>query len=333
MLTRRQFIGRGIAAGGAVLLPSIWTRAAAGEEIGPIPSQMVRRFVDPLPSIPRMTTQELAATGLPMRSKHHRFHRDLGETPTFAYATDPGITYLGPIVIARRGTPVTYLASNLLGPHPLGVDTEIHGPDEANDQTSPRASVHLHGGYTAPGSDGAPDDTFEPGQSHSYTYENDQQAGTLWFHDHALGITRLNVYAGLAGGYLIRDQIEDAVGLPSGEFEVPLIIQDKAFTPLTASGEQPMYYPNPWEPEFFGNMALVNGAVWPHLDVRAGLYRFRVYNGSSSRFWHLKLRPVTPMWQIGTDTGLLRRPVAIDSLVLAPGERADLLVDFSGHVS
>ena len=332
MLTRRQFLATGVATGGALLVPNGWTRAmaAAEDEPEPISARAVRPFVDPLPIPPIITTAQLAASGLPMRSRTHRFHRDLGETPTFAYATDPAITYLGPIVIAQRGQPVTYVASNQLGPHPLGIDTSLHGPDDGgNDAASPRASVHMHGNYVSPGSDGAPDDTFLPGQTHTYHWLNDQQSATLWYHDHALGITRLNVYAGLASGYLIRDQIEASLGLPSGEFEVPLVIQDKAFLPRTASGQQPLFYPNPWEPEFFGNMALVNGTVWPYHDIKAGMYRFRVYNGSSSRFWHLTLRPVAPMWQIGTDTGLLRTPVAIDSIVLAPGERTDLLVDFS----
>ena len=332
MLTRRQFLASGVATGGALLVPNGWTRAmaAAEDEPEPIPARAVRPFVDPLTIPPIITTAQLAASGLPMRSRTHRFHRDLGETPTFAYATDPAITYLGPIVIAQRGQPVTYVASNQLGPHPLGIDTSLHGPDDGGDDAaSPRASVHMHGNYVSPGSDGAPDDTFLPGQTHTYHWLNDQQSATLWYHDHALGITRLNVYAGLASGYLIRDQIEASLGLPSGEFEVPLVIQDKAFLPRTASGQQPLFYPNPWEPEFFGNMALVNGTVWPYHDVKAGMYRFRVYNGSSSRFWHLTLRPVAPMWQIGTDTGLLRTPVPIDSIVLAPGERTDLLVDFS----
>lgn len=328
MPTRRQFLATGVATGGALLVPVGWARAAA-EEPEPITARAVRPFVDPLPIPPVITTAQLAVSGLPMRSRTHRFHRDLGETPTFAYATQSGISYLGPIVIAQRGQPITFVASNQLGPHPLGIDTSLHGPHGEDDAASPRASVHMHGNYVSPGSDGAPDDTFLPGQTHTYNWLNDQQSGTLWFHDHALGITRLNVYAGLASGYLIRDQIETSLGLPSGEFEVPLVIQDKAFLPRTAGGAQPLFYPNPWEPEFFGNMALVNGAVWPHLDIKAGMYRFRVYNGSSSRFWNLTLRPVAPMWQIGTDTGLLRAPVAIDSIVLAPGERADLLVDFS----
>jgi FtsP/CotA-like multicopper oxidase with cupredoxin domain len=314
-----------------MLVPSIWSRsAAAQEEVEPIVARAVRPFVDPLAIPPIITASQLASGGLSMTSAHHQFHRDLGDSATFAYQSPSGAsTYLGPIVIARRGTPVTWTARNELGPHPLGVDTELHGPDHANDAQSPRASVHMHGNYVSPESDGAPDDTFLPGESHTYHYLNDQQSGNLWFHDHALGITRLNVYAGLAGGYLIRDAVEDSLGLPSGEFEVPLIIQDKAFLPRTAGGAQPLYYPNPWEPEFFGNMAVVNGTVWPSHDVKAGMYRFRVYNGSSSRFWNLTLRPVVPMWQIGTDTGLVRKPVGIDSIVLAPGERADLLVDFS----
>ncbi len=330
MPTRRQFLGGSIAAGGAMLLPSIWSRAAAAEEIEPIRANVVRPFVDPLPIPPIWTAAELASRGLTMGSAEHRFHRDLGVTPTFAYGTPQGNTYLGPIVVARRGTPVTFTAYNELGTQPLAIDNELHGPDMyGEDQTHPRAAVHMHGNYVASVDDGGPEDTFVPGTSRTYHYLNDQQAGNLWYHDHALGITRLNVYAGLAGGYLIRDAIEDGLNLPTVPYEVPLILQDKAFLPRTPSGTQPLYYPDPWEPESFGNMALVNGAVWPTMDVQRGLYRFRVYNGSTSRFWNLQLRPVLPAWQIGTDTGFMAQSAPIDHLVLAPGERADLLVDFS----
>src|SRR5215208_969938 len=270
MVTRRQFLGRSAAAGGALLVSSVLTRqAGAADDLEPVVARAVRPFVDELPIPPIWTAAQLSSYGLTMGSAQHRFHRDLGMTPTFAYATDHGNTYLGPIVVARKGVPVTYTAHNALGPHPLQIDPALHGA-ESSAQTSPRASVQLHGGYTAPEFDGYPEDTFEPGQSHAYTYENDQQAGNIWFHDHALGITRLNVYAGLAGGYLIRDAVEDALDLPSGPYEVPLIIQDKSFLPR-ANGVQRLYYPSPWEPEFFGNMAVVNGKVWPYLNVERGL--------------------------------------------------------------
>jgi FtsP/CotA-like multicopper oxidase with cupredoxin domain len=190
-------------------------------------------------------------------------------------------------------------------------------------------SLHLHGGNVEAASDGYPEDTFTPGQSHPYNYVNDQQAGNIWYHDHALGITRLNVYAGPAGGYLLRDADDtgdsnSGLRLPSGDFELPLIIQDRRF-----NADGGLYYtPVPWAPEFFGDVATVNGKGWPNLDVRQGLYRFRIYNGSSARFYNLSLSNRQQIIQIGTDTGLLDAPVPLAALLLAPGERADVLLDF-----
>ena len=172
---------------------------------------------------------------------------------TYGYG---GASYLGPTIEAQRGNPVVFVARNRLGLHPLGIDEALHGPDTAVDQLFPRASLHLHGGYTEPGSDGYPEDTFTPGQDHVYRYANDQQAGSTWYHDHALGITRLNVYAGLAGFYLIRHASVEA-GLPSGKFEIPLAIQDKSF--ISDGGTHQLSYPDPWEPEFFGDVVVVNG--------------------------------------------------------------------------
>jgi len=131
--------------------------------------------------------------------------------------------------------PITVTARNNLGAHPLAfaIDTTLHGAVEA-DKTTPRTTVHLHGGNTEAGSDGHPEATFLPGRRFDYHYANNQEATTLWYHDHSLGITRLNVHAGLAGMYLVRDLRDTGVagnpiGLPSGSFELPLIIQDKMF--------------------------------------------------------------------------------------------------------
>ena len=158
----------------------------------------------------------------------------------------------------------------------------------------------------------------------------------LWYHDHAIGQTRLNVYAGLAGVYLIRDDEEDALGLPSGDYEVPLIIQDRSFAtdgsltyPVSdmAGSED---HPGPWVPEFFGDTILVNGKVWPHFEVEPRKYRLRILNGSNARFYRLRLSDGRPFVQIGADQGLLSAPVQTGRLLLAPAERADVIVDFRG---
>jgi len=325
MLSRRQFLKLGAMTGGALVLPVRFTGAALAQ-VG-VPPGSLSRYVDALPIPPVWTAGQLAERGLTMASSMHQFHRDLGMTPTFGYG---GATYLGPTIEARRGEPVTFIARNRLGPHVVGVDNELHGPDAyLQDHVAPRVSLHLHGGYTEEGSDGYPEDVFVPGQDHVYNYDFDQQAGTTWYHDHALGITRLNVYAGLAGVFPIRDGAAEA-GLPPRPFELPIVLQDKTF--LDPGDEtNPMEYPDPWAAEFFGDVPVVNGKVWPNLEVRRGLYRLRLLDGSSSRFYNLRLDPPVPWYLIGTDVGFVDAPVPITgSVVLAPGERADVLVDFGG---
>lgn len=289
-------------------------------------------------------------------------------------------TYPGRTFEVQANTPITVQwANNLVDatgkplPHLLPIDTSIHwaftgqGPNGASYPADGVPIVtHLHGGHTAASSDGLPDAWFTPNYAKTgplfnqvYTYGNTQQAGTLWYHDHALGITRLNVYAGLAGFYLVRDTIDtgkpnNPAGLPANEYkdinsdgkldflgyEIPLVIQDRMFD---SAGQ--LYYPsappvagapNPSVlPEFFGDFILVNGKTWPVLDVEPRAYRFRVLNGSDSRFYNLSLAFANNstgarVYQVGTDDGLLAKPVELKTLTLAPGERADLIIDFSG---
>jgi FtsP/CotA-like multicopper oxidase with cupredoxin domain len=288
------------------------------------------KFTEQLPIPPVIDATGGGTFALSMAPGLHQFHSHLPSTPTWGYA---GAPYLGPTFEARRGVPVDFFAVNNLGPHPLArvLDTTLHGASEA-DKTAPRVSVHLHDGNTEPQSDGHPELTFRPGGTYQYHYTNDQQATTLWYHDHALGITRLNVYAGLAAFYLLRDELDtgrsdNPLGLPSGRYEIPIVIQDKMFnedgTLAYPTGEITL-----WAPEFFGDVAIVNGKAWPNLDVDRGLYRFRLLNGSNARFYDLSLRGHV-MFQIGTDGGLMSAPVPLNQIVLAPGERADVLIDFS----
>ena len=261
-------------------------------------------------------------------------------------------SYPGPTILARRNVPVSVKWTNGLGgkKHLLPIDTSLHWANPlglthaARGYSGPVPIVaHLHGGHTRSDSDGLPDAWFTPGFAQTgrlfnpvYTYDNDQEAATLWYHDHALGVTRLNVYAGLAGFYLLSDANEDALNLPSGPYEIGLAIQDRMFT---ADGQ--LYYPSEPEepgapepsvlPEFFGDFILVNGRAWPFLEVEPRLYRFRMLNGSDSRFYTLYLSSGQRIWQIGTDSGLLNEPVSMDQLTLGPGERADVLLDFTNR--
>jgi spore coat protein A, manganese oxidase len=328
-LTRRRFLMLAGATGAVAALPLRLPRLARAQAT--IAPDALTPFLDPLPIPPVWSTGKLASSGLSMSASTHQFHSGMPPTPTWGYG---GASYLGPTIEAKRGRPVTFIAYNdLVDGHLLAVDESLHGPDHAEDAEHPRVSLHQHGGYIEPESDGYPEDTFVPGESHRYHYDNDQQAGTLWYHDHALGITRLNVYAGLAGFYLLREPHENRLGLPPSPFEIPLAIQDRTF-----NEDGSLHYPAEWEPEFFGNLPVINGKVRPYLDVKRGWYRLRLLNGSGSRFYNLQVHSaaagVLPLLhQIGTDTGLLERRALVGTgespLVLGPGERADVLLDLT----
>jgi spore coat protein A len=152
----------------------------------------------------------------------------------------------------------------------------------------------------------------------------------LWYHDHAMGINRLNIFAGLLGSFIVRDEVEAKLNLPAGEFEIPLILCDRSF-----DEDAQLNYPvsprpgAPWVPEFFGDVMLVNGKLSPYLDVKAASYRLRILNACNARFINLTLDNGQELIQIGSDQGLLASPVSRKVLSLAPGERADVIVDFS----
>jgi spore coat protein A len=258
-----------------------------------------------------------------------QLHRDLPPTMVWGYNG----TYPGPTIEARSGQPVTVTWVNdlrtatgaPLAHHDLAIDTCMHGPDTQGD--TPRTVTHLHGGRVPAEFDGNPELTQLPGQaSPPYLYPNGQSAGTLWYHDHALGITRLNVYLGLAGFYLIRDAQEDALGLPSGLYEVPLAIQDRSFR---ADGS--LRYPQTDHDHFFGDTMLVNGKVWPYMNVKRGKYRFRLLNGCNARVLTLALSDGGTISLIGNEGGLLAAPVTRSSITIAPGERADVVIDFASR--
>lgn len=290
-------------------------------------------FVDALPIIP--TAQPAmgnvggaAAYVLPITQFRAQLHRDLPPTTVWGI----GGTYPGPTIEASVNNPVSVTWINdlrddegeFLQHHYLPVDMCLNGPMQFGDV--PRIVIHLHGGHVAPESDGDPLDTLLPGELAVYDYPNIQDACTLWYHDHSMGITRLNVYMGVAGMYLIRDPAESSLNLPSGEFEVPLVIQDRSFNP-----DGSLYYPGMWEDHFFGDTVLVNGKVWPYLNVKRGKYRFRILNGSNSRTYRLSLSNGAPFYQIGSDQGLLTAPVTLTSLTVAPSERVDVVMDFATY--
>lgn len=290
-------------------------------------------FVDalPIPPIAQPTTGVAGGAAhydIDITRFPQKLHRDLPETTVYGYNG----TFPGPTILAREGQPVTVTwindlrdnADQLLTTHDLAVDECLHGPDVTG--ATPLVVTHLHGGHVPADSDGYPEDAFAPGEvSNLYNYPNNQRAATLWYHDHALGLSRLNVYMGLAGAYLIRDAAEDALNLPSGRHEVPLIIQDRSFFQ-----DGRLKYNDIWMEHFLGDFILVNGKVWPYLNVDLGKYRFRIVNGSGSRAYTLSLSNGRLLTQIGSDGGLLGFPVPQNSITLLPGERADVIADFEG---
>src|SRR5207253_4752233 len=198
----------------------------------------------------------------------------------------------------------------------------------------PWTVVHLHGGRTAAVSDGWTENASLSGQVTTSDYANDQQATLLWYHDHAMGITRFNVSAGLAGLYPIRDTEEAALHLPAGPYEIPLLIQDRNLetAPDGLLTGRLLHKVEEGTMEFFGPFTLVNGTIWPYLPVEARQYRFRLLNGSNARIYRLVLLDESGtavhahIKQIGTDGGLLGQPVDIprDGLLLSPAGRAAL---------
>jgi spore coat protein A len=189
-------------------------------------------------------------------------------------------------------------------------------------------SVHLHGGVQAPESDGYPTDLIPPFGTKEYVYPNLHRAQTLFYHDHAMDLSGKHVYKGLAGLYLIGDDVDDHLPLPKGDYDVPVIIQDRSFN---ADGSF-AYLPNNPSNVFVevGDTILVNNVPWPRMQVAARRYRLRILNASNSQSYVIALSNRQPMTLIATDGGLLDRPHALETLRLGPAERAEVVVDFGG---
>ena len=320
--------------GGSAGLPRRLNWAQRSPDLAP--------FVDPLPVPPVLPAA--ARYDVHMRQILQKLHRDLPATRLWAYHG----TFIGPTFEVRSGSPTEVQWLNELpARHLLPIDHGLHGAEREVPEV--RTVVHLHGAKVLGDSDGHPEAWFTRGFEQTgrlfsrrvYHYPNDQAATTLWYHDHALGITRLNVYAGLAGFYIIRDEVEDGLPLPRRRYEIPLMFQDRS---LRADGslEYPVQgpvgaeVPPVWIPELFADTALVNGKVLPYLYVEPRRYRFRMLNACNARFLDLSVvNPADPaevlvMHQIGSDQGFLPRPVEMATLALAPAERADVVIDFSG---
>ena len=403
-LTRRRFLQVGGMASAGMMLPWRFTdrlaMAAQSPQI-PLAGKAIPKFVDPLLSL-----EAIVAGTAPIELQMTEFQAQVlptGMPPTWVWGyLQPGqagrASYLGPVIVAKRGQPTEMKFVNNLGSadttnvlaYKYGTDQTLHWADPLNGEANMwnhlamppapgtegaenyggpiPACVHLHGGEVPPVLDGGPDAWFtSDGQyiGHAYysrdgsglknyniyRYPNSQEGSPIWFHDHTLGATRLNVYCGLAGGYLILDPDNDPQNLPEGP--IPLIIQDRMFDtsgqlffPADNAGGL-LWTPNPehpyWVPEFVGDVICVNGRAWPYLNVDPKRYTFLFLNGSNARTYDMWLTdPVSgnrgpALWVIGTDGGYLDRPVRVappgnnSSLVMMSGERYLVIIDFAGY--
>jgi len=188
-------------------------------------------------------------------------------------------------------------------------------------------TTHLHGAHVAPSSDGGPVDLVPVGGTRDYVYPNNESARTQWYHDHVKDLTGKNVYMGLAGLYLISDAQEQALNLPSGAYDVPLVIQDRTFNTDGTLAYAPSS--SDYRTGLMGDTLFVNGAAQPYLKVATHKYRFRILNGSNARPYELSLSNGQPFQLIATEGGLLGAPVTLKTLPVWPAERYEIVIDFS----
>lgn len=329
---RRQILKTGLVSGASLLIP--WqfkvNRSFAGE------SPILEHFVDALPRPRVFAPSSVVGTkkyfNVRMAQVQQSLHRDMPPTTVWGYGDSQGTSFPGPTFEANRGENIVVkwinnLAGNPNEPHYLDIDpvalNYVHGAADNR-----KAVVHLHGGHIPAAVDGDPHKTILPGEMVKYNYPIRQQSATLWYHDHSLGNTRLNVYMGLAGFFLVRDDNEAFMmsngHLPAPEYEIPLVLQDRQ-----VKGNGKLGYDAKFDDMFLGDVLLVNGKIWPYLNVEPRKYRFRVLNGSNSRAYILQLPDNRPFYQIGSDGGFLAHPVTMTKLTLTPGERADIIIDFS----
>jgi FtsP/CotA-like multicopper oxidase with cupredoxin domain len=393
MSSRRDFLKYTALAGVGVALPLKWNLPAAASVTTPqtpLLGGTVPRYVDPLPIF---TGKRVTATSI--TANMQEFQQQIlpaGFPKTFVWGYNlngNGPSYPGRTIEAKKGTAttVTYI-NNLVSPFLqqfLTVDQTIHWADPLKQMDTlpfpppPYAGpiplvTHLHGAEVQSEFDGGPEAWFTSTGLHGsgyrtfskaaknaavYRYPNTQDATTLWFHDHALGMTRLNVLSGLAAFYLLRDNRDtglanNPIGLPAGPYEQELLIQDRQFdingqlyfpdgsgSGLNGGPPNPDVHPF-WIPEFFGDVIVVNGKSWPFFNVEPRRYRLRFLNGSNARFYELRLenrdtkKPGPPFFVIGTDGGLFDVPVKLNDpnldnrMLQAPAERFDVIIDFAG---
>ncbi|MEU4097203.1 multicopper oxidase domain-containing protein [Streptomyces sp. NPDC026673] len=321
-------------------------------------------FKDPLRIPPTLRPGDEAITQVDLVESQIRLHSQMPATRLWTYMGH----FPGPTIEVRRGRRARIAFENKLrstiplkavfvdpdGPGPGLLPYNIPGSKGAHarpevDKLTAWTTAHLHGGHNHALHDGGADLAVTPGSAQLAEYGNDQAAAHLFYHDHAMAVTALNVQAGLMGHYIIRDEEEDRLDLPGGAYEIPLAIQDVNFETddqgrLTGQILNKKISPTKPEPGMippslasFGPFTMVNGVVWPHLDVKARAYRFRLLNISATRIYRMAVIDEETgkvvrgaMKVVATDLGLLGTPQTVDeALTLSPAERADVVIDFA----
>ena len=309
VIKRRSFLlGSGVAAtgvlsaagAGGILLSAPPSSAAAANDIDP---GSIAKYALKMPLLPRLWPHAVSLTAdyyaMTMKEDYAEILPGFRTKVTTFNGNFPG-----PVINAWSGRRVVLKQTNHL--------------------TVP-TSIHLHGAHVPSDSDGRPMDLIPvDGGTKTYTYPNQQPHANLWFHDHAHHSESEQVYRGLTATYLLRDEHEARLGLPSGRYDVPISIRDGHFD----DAGQLVYQMN----DFLGRQViLANGKAWPYFEVAARKYRFRIYNTANTRFYVFALADNSPFTLIGGDGGLLAAPYETRSVPLSPGERADIVIDFSRY--
>jgi spore coat protein A, manganese oxidase len=302
--SRRRFLQYGLGAGAAIGFPVTAGRAVKAGQVPDagrvgVAGPKLKRFAERLPvpgaGIVVASPRAPGEYAFTLRQIRRRLHSQLPPTPFWAYDDGSGLSgqagSFGMAIVARTGTPLHVSYTHrppAVYPSWIPVDTRLSESGKAV-----RILTHLHGGFVSGASDGNPElmpRGFGPGQTQTVFYPNQgphQSARQMWFHDHADGDTRLNVFAGLAAAYIIRDSHDtgaepNPIGLPGGRYEIPLVIQDRQFNPDGTFRYPVSDIPGvTWIGEYFGDVMLVNGKVWPYLEVEPRLYRFRVLKAAT----------------------------------------------------
>jgi FtsP/CotA-like multicopper oxidase with cupredoxin domain len=344
-LSRRDLLKIAVAGGAAMTLPLERVAFTSGSAKRMATSAMPKPFTLPFVTPPTLGSSGSLSMPCPdgMTRSYPRYDivQRFGvadimpgyKTPVFGYN---GLVP-GPTLRVNRGTPVTVRQTNLLQQPPAAPYQNVAAPSSyTSDPWQRSTSTHLHGSASLPQYDGYASDITYPGQVKTYFYPNCQDARTLWYHDHGVHHTSQNAYNGLAGMYILHDQAEAGLGIPTGapgsasaSYDVPVIVKDAMF-----ATDGSLIYDDNSESGIYGDVVLVNGVPWPVMDVEPRKYRFRILNASVSRSYKWQLhdgRAPVPVTVIGTDAGLMPRPMTVTDFRHGMAERYEVIVDFANY--